>query len=256
MNQVNPTRLRRGLLTAATGLALLTGADATHAASSEELLRTARTACLQQASRQGWRSDQASEVSSRVLNADRVEIVFDLTRDGVNRARLTCPYSVSKGVLGSLGHLRVQMNGNVERTDFGKDFSQSMATTGDVGRPVDPSRGWWLLLPIGLAGLSWAALRNRERQARILDPHAGGPGGSGSRTAESFLAEACGSQGHVRVLQGADGSCLVRREVGNGQMLSLTGRRSGEWLEVDGGGWVREGELLLPPGRVSSTSPR
>jgi hypothetical protein len=35
MNQVHPTRLHRGLLTAAAGLALLGGADAAHAAASE-----------------------------------------------------------------------------------------------------------------------------------------------------------------------------------------------------------------------------
>jgi hypothetical protein len=161
MNQVNPTRLRRGLLTAVAGLALLGGADAAHAASSEELLRTARSACLQNAASQGWLTDKASVLSSRAIDADRVEIVFNLTRDGVNQARLTCPYSVRQGVLGSL-------NGTVERTDFGKDFSRSMATTGNTGRPVDRSRGWWLLLPVGLAGLSWAALRGRDQHDSTL----------------------------------------------------------------------------------------
>jgi len=161
MNQVHPTRLHRGLLTAAAGLALIGGADAAHAAASEELLSTARSACLQQAANQGWLTDQAQALSSRAIDADRVEVVFNLTRDGVNQARLTCPYSVRQGVLDSL-------NGTVERTDFGKDFSRSMATTGDTGKPVDRSRGWWLLLPVGLAGLSWAALRNRDQHDSTL----------------------------------------------------------------------------------------
>lgn len=248
MNQVYPTRLRRGLLTAAATLALLGGHDAAQAVSSEELLRTARTSCLRQAASQGWKTDQATVVSSRTLDADRVEIVFNLTRDGVQQARLTCPYSVHQGVLGTLGQLEAQVNGNVARTDFGTDFSRSMATTGDGGRPVDRSRGWWLLLPIGLAGLSWAALRNRDRQASSLaspldaerEP---ATEASGSRTATSFLAEARGSHGRVRIHELADDTSQVRREVSNGQALSLTGRRSGTWLEMDGGGWVNERDI-------------
>ncbi len=168
MNQVTQTRLRRGLLTAVAGFALLGGADAAHAASSEELLRTARSACLQNAASQGWLTEKASVLSSRAIDADRVEIVFNLTRDGVNQARLTCPYSVRQGVLGNLGDLGAAVNGNVERTDFGKDFSRSMATTGNAGQPVDRSRGWWLLLPVGLAGLSWAALRGRDQENGTL----------------------------------------------------------------------------------------
>jgi hypothetical protein len=248
MNQVYPTRLRRGLLTAAATLALLGGTEAAQAASSEELLRTARSACLQQAASQGWKTDQATVVSSRTLSADRVEIVFNLTRDGVHQARLTCPYSVRQGVLGALGQLGAEVNGNVQRTDFGTDFSRSMATTGDAGRPVDRSRGWWLLLPIGLAGLSWAALRSRERQAGSLptplntEPDQA-PESSGRRTATSFIAEARGSGGRVRIHELADDTSLVRREVTNGQALSLTGRRSGAWLEMDGGGWVNERDI-------------
>lgn len=242
MNQVHPIRLRRGLLTAATSVALLGGAAAAHAASSEDLLRAARSACLQQAASQGWKTDQASVVSSRSLDADRVEIVFNLTRDGIHQARLTCPYSVRQGVLGTLGQLGAQVNGTVDRTDFGTDFSRSMATTGETGQPVDRSRGWWLLLPIGLAGLSWAALRNRDRQAASL-PHPLKADQAGSRTATSFIAEARGSHGRSRIHELADATSLVRRDVSNGQALSLTGRRSGDWLEVDGGGWVNEHDI-------------
>jgi hypothetical protein len=250
MNQVHPTRLHRGLLTAAAGLALLGGADAANAAASEELLSTARSACLQQAANQGWLTDQAQALSSRAIDADRVEVVFNLTRDGVNQARLTCPYSVRQGVLGSL-------NGNVARTDFGKDFSRSMATTGNAGQPVDRSRGWWLLLPIALAGLSWAALRRRDHQGSAADQDPGVlPDASGSRTAKSFIAEARGSNGRVQIHALADSSSLVRKDVPNGQQLSLTGRRSGEWLEVDGGGWVQERNIHQRKVNLATARPR
>jgi hypothetical protein len=250
MNQVNPTGLRRGLLTAAAGLALLSGADAARAAAAEDLLSTARSACLQQAGSQGWLTDQARMLSSRTIDADRVEVVFNLTRDGVNQARLTCPYSVRQGLLGSL-------NGNVARTDFGKDFSRSMATTGDAGKPVDRSRGWWLLLPIALAGLSWAALRGRDHQGSTVDQDLGLlPDATGSRTADSFIAETRGSHGRVRIHELADSSSLVRKDVTNGQQLSLTGRRSSEWLEVDGGGWVHEQDIHQRKVNLATARPR
>jgi len=193
MNQVHPTGLHRGLLTAAAGLALLGGADAAHAAVSEELLSTARNACLQQAANQGWLTDQAQTLSSRAIDADRVEVAFNLTRDGVNQARLTCPYSIRQGVLGS------------------------------PAADQDPG---------------------------VL------PDASGSRTAESFIAEAKGSNGRVQIHGLADSSSLVRKDVPNGQQLSLTGRRSGEWLEVDGGGWVQERNLHQRKVNLATARPR
>jgi hypothetical protein len=245
MNQVNNAGLHRVLLTAATGLALCGGGDAALAASSEELLQTARTACLQTAVSQGWQSDSAKVISSQVIDADRVEIVFDLTKDGVNTARLTCPYSVRQGVLGKLGSIAGE---KVQRKDFGKDFSRSMATAADAGEAVDRSRGWWLLLPLALAGLSWAALRGRDENSAAALPQSAGPQPTfGTRTGDSFIAEARGLDGRVRIHELADGSSLVRRDVVNGNTLSLTGRHAGDWLEVEGGGWVREQDLHRVP---------
>lgn len=159
MNQVNHAGLRCGLVAAATGLALCCGADAVHAASADAMLETAKAACLQSAASQGWQTESAKVLSSTAIDADRVEIVFDLTKDGVNTARLTCPYSAKQGVLGKLGSITGE---KVHRKDFGKDFSRSLATAADDSEAVDRSRGWWLLLPIALGGLSWAALRGRE----------------------------------------------------------------------------------------------
>jgi hypothetical protein len=159
MNQVNNSGLRRALIAAVTGLAMGFGADAVHAANSDAMLETARKACLESAASQGWQTNSAKVISSKAIDPDRVEIVFDLTKDGVNIARLTCPYSAKQGVLGKLGSLT---GDNVERKDFGKDFSRSMATAANEAQAVNRSRAWWLLLPVALAGLSWAALRGSE----------------------------------------------------------------------------------------------
>ena len=111
---------------------------------------------------QGWRRDLAKVISSRALDADRVEVIFDLSRDGKQSARLTCPFSAKQGVMGELIAAGEKLGGDSKRSDFGKDFTKSMSTAGDAGSPVDRARGLWLLLPVGLAALCWAALRSRE----------------------------------------------------------------------------------------------
>ncbi|TVS06084.1 MAG: hypothetical protein EA413_05240 [Cyanobium sp. PLM2.Bin73] len=206
------------------------------------MLQTAETACLEQAASQGWLTDQASVVSRRAIDSDRVEIVLDLTKDGVNQARLTCPFSARSGVVGQLGAVADQLKQGAERTDFGQDFSRSRATAADSAQAVNRGRGWWLLLPIGLAGLSWAVLRGRD--ADDFQYRADGPP-IGSRSAESFIAAAKGQNGQAEIHELADQHSLVRRRVSNGQMVSLTGRSANGWLEVDGGGWVRESDLNL-----------
>jgi hypothetical protein len=49
--------------------------------------------------------------------------------------------------------------------------------------------------------------------------------------------------GQVSVHERADSLSPMRRQVRNGDPISLTGRRIDDWLEVDGGGWVREVDL-------------
>jgi hypothetical protein len=161
MKPVTTKVLRRQLLTAATGIVLVAAGGTARASTQAELLQTAETACLEEAASQGWRTDQASVVSRRAIDSDRVEIVLDLTKDGVNQARLTCPFSASTGGVAQFGAVGDQLTKGGERTDFGKDFTRSMATAADTAQAVNRVRGWWLLLPIGLAGLSWAVLRGR-----------------------------------------------------------------------------------------------
>jgi hypothetical protein len=252
MNPVTSPALRRPLLAAATGAVLLAAGGIARASAPAEMLQKAETACLEKAASEGWRADQSSVVSRKAIDADRVEIVLDLTKDGVNTARLTCPFSASTGVVGNMGDLGAALQAGAERTDFGKDFSRSMGTAADATQAVTRSRAWWLLLPIGLAGVSWAALRGRAgEELRYGEPTQP----IGSRTPGAFIAAANGQHGQADIHELADHTSLVRRRVSNGQMVSLTGRSTNGWLEVDGGGWVRESDLNLQ-NRTSVTSAR
>jgi hypothetical protein len=147
---------------ASLGLLAAAGPALANTAAQDEAIKTATAACLDSAGKQGWRSDLAKVISSRAIDADKVEVVFDLSRDGQNSARLTCPFSAKEGVMGKLAAVGEKLGGDSKRQDFGKDFTKSMSTAGDAGSPVDRARGWLLLVPVGLAAACWAFLRNRE----------------------------------------------------------------------------------------------
>jgi hypothetical protein len=101
------------------------------------------------------------------------------------------------------------------------------------------------LLPIGLAGLSWAALRGQGGdELRYGDPEPP----LGGRTADSFIATANGQHGQAEIHELAEQHSLVRRRIDNGQMVSLTGSSTNGWLEVAGGGWVRESDMRIRQG--------
>jgi hypothetical protein len=232
--------LRRPMIALAAGLSLLAAGSIARASAPDAMLQTAETACLAKATSEGWSADASSVVSRRAIDADRVEVVLDLSKDGVNKARLTCPFSARTGVVGQMGALGDALQSGVDRTDFGEHFSRSMATAADASQAVNRSHGWWLLLPIGLAGLSWAALRRRAGEELRYGT---GEIPIGGRTTESFIATANGQHGQAEIHELADQHSLVRRRVNNGQMVSLSGRSANGWLEVDGGGWVRESDL-------------
>ncbi len=200
-----------------------------------EMIETAKVACLESAGKNGWQTEVAEVISARTLDSDRVEVVFNLTRDGSTKARLTCPYSVSKGVIGTLG-------------EAAAGVMEPIAAP-DLGVPVDRNKAWWLLLPIGLGLLSWAALRAKDGDVAYAStaPGAGAVRGVGDGR---WLAEAAARDGLLEVREHADGSSAVLHRVRNGDSVSLTGLRRGEWLEVSQGGWVREIEVRYDSGRV------
>ncbi|MFM7395319.1 MAG: hypothetical protein ACKO22_13365, partial [Cyanobium sp.] len=200
------------------GLAALTAPA--RALEPNEMIETAKAACLESAGKNGWQTEVAEVISARTLDSDRVEVVFNLTRDGRTKARLTCPYSVSKGVIGTLGEAAA---GVVEPV-----------AAPDLGVPVDRNKAWWLLLPIGLGLLSWAALRGRGGDTAYTTAASGytTTSGAGAVRDGQWLAEAAARDGLLEVREYADGSSAVLHRVRNGDNVSLTGLRRGEWLEL------------------------
>jgi hypothetical protein len=206
------------------------------AVSTEEALKTATAACLDSAGKQGWRTDLAKVISSRSIDADKVEVVFDLTKDGTNTARLTCPYSLSKGVATTFGGAETP----VETTPAPVE-----TTTTDTATGVNP---WWLLLPLGLGLLSWAALRGKTEDV-ATNPGTTYSGSytntsstvtTGTSTSRNIFVEANAHDGQLEVREHADVNSPVLRRVRNGENVQLTGHRRNDWLEVANGGWVRD----------------
>jgi hypothetical protein len=240
-------------LAAAAGLGLLATGGSALALSSEEMIQKAEAACLEAAAAQGWNREAAKVVSTKALDTDKVEVVFDLTKDavlqeGVNSARLTCPYSVSQGV-GSFGDSAAPAA--VPATP-----AEPIA---DTGTPVNQSKAWWLLLPLGLGLASWAALRGRGDDVgttygtgtttygtdKTYGTGATATGTYGTTTGKSLFVEANAHDGQVEVREHPDITSPILRRVRNGDSIQLTGHRRNDWLEVvnagvNHGGWVRD----------------
>lgn len=228
--------MQRFFLVSAASLGLLAAAGPVLAVSTEEALKTATAACLDSAGKQGWRTDLAKVISSRSIDADKVEVVFDLTKDGTNTARLTCPYSLSKGVASTFGGAETP----VETTPAPVE-----TTTTDTGTGVNP---WWLLLPLGLGLLSWAALRGKTEDV-ATNPGTTYSGSytntsstvtTGTSTSRNIFVEANAHDGQLEVREHGDINSAVLRRVRNGENVQLTGHRRNDWLEVANGGWVRD----------------
>jgi len=228
--------MQRFFLVSAASLGLLAAAGPVLAVSTEEALKTATAACLDSAGKQGWRTDLAKVISSRSIDADKVEVVFDLTKDGTNTARLTCPYSLSKGVASTFGGAETP----VETTPAPVE-----TTTTDTGTGLNP---WWLLLPLGLGLLSWAALRGKTEDV-ATNPGTTYSGSytntsstvtTGTSTSRNIFVEANAHDGHLEVREHSDVNSAVLRRVRNGENVQLTGHRRNDWLEVANGGWVRD----------------
>jgi hypothetical protein len=222
----------RLLIASAASASLVAVGTAALAADTAEMIKTAEAACLESAASQGWRPDLAKVISSRALDADKVEVVFDLTKDGINTARLTCPYSVKEGVGGAFAAPQAELAAPTE-------------PVADAGIPVNQGKAWWLLLPLALALGSWLWLRGRDEPVG----HAYATTGTttGGATGTYYGAEAAARDGLLEVREHADISSRVLRQIRNGDTFQITGvrRRDAanlEWLEVSTGGWVRDAE--------------
>jgi hypothetical protein len=125
-------------------------------------------------------------------------------------------------------------------------------TTQDTGTAVNPGRAWWLLLPLGLGLLSWAALRGKNEGVATYSDTGTGTTYSGSytntgstvttgtTTSRNIFVEANAHDGQVEVREHNDINSSVLRRVRNGENVQLTGHRRNDWLEVANGGWVRD----------------
>ncbi|MFN5118275.1 MAG: SH3 domain-containing protein [Cyanobacteriota bacterium] len=240
------TTLGRLVISSAAALSLATIAGNAMAMSSEEMISTAKTACLESAAKDGWKTDLAKVISSKVIDADKVEVVFDLTKDGTNTARLTCPFSLSKGVVGALGEAVKTTTEAVPAVEA----PVAEAPAAEPGAAVDRNRAWWLLLPLGLGLASWAALRG-GREADTAEGFRGTYGTTtttsttytGTTAGNGIFVEANAGDGLLEVREQPDALSTVLRRVRNGDSVGLTGHRRGDWLEVAQGGWVRDAEV-------------
>ena len=229
--------LPRLLIASAASVGLLAVGSNAIAATTAENLKIAEKSCLDAATAQGWRADLAKVISSKALDADKVEVVFDLTRDGVNTARLTCPYSVSQGVGGVFA----------PKAEVPAAAPAEPAPAADTGTPVNQGKAWWLLLPLALGLGSWLWLRNRDEPTGHAYATTGTTTGTtGART--YYAAEAAARDGLLEVREHADLGSRVLRQIRNGDTFQLTGMRrrdssNVEWLEVSNGGWVRDAEV-------------
>lgn len=226
-------RLSKLLLISVASCGLLGVGGGAFAAEATELLKTAEAACLKAATANGWRPELAKVISSKALGGDRVEVVFDLSKDGVNTARLTCPYSVKEGVASSFTKRKAEVGSAPEG-----------AEVTPPGIAVEPGKAWWLLLPLALALGSWIWLGRRDTGVGTVYASTGLTTGG---AATGYRAEAAARDGLVEVREYADGSSRVLRQLRNGDTFEITGVRrqdadNVEWLEVNSGGWVRDGE--------------
>lgn len=234
MHAPSSHRLSKLLLISVASCSLLGVGCGAFAAETTKLLKTAEAACLEAAKANGWRPELAKVISSQALGGDRVVVVFDLSKDGVNTARLTCPYSVKDGVGNAFTKRKAEVGAAPEGS-----------ASAPPGIAVEPSKGWWLLLPLILGLGSWLWLRGRDETVGHV--YASSATTTGGRTGSWYGAEAAARDGALEVREHADSNSRVLRQVRNGETFEITGVRrrdsaNVEWLEVSNGGWVRDGE--------------
>jgi hypothetical protein len=193
-------------LAIAWGTALLATATPALAQSTAQMLQTAEEACIENAAADGYNPDLAQVVSSRAIDSDKVEVVLNLTKDGQNFDRLTCPFSASSGI-----------------GTFVSGAADTVAAPG-LGRL------WWLLLPLLGLPLLLAALRGRDRA--VVETAT--PIGNQVYT-EGWVNT---NGGPLDVREYANSDARVVRSLTNGEHVRLTGRHDNDWVELTEGGWV------------------
>lgn len=185
--------------------------------STAEMLKTAEQACIEKAAAEGYDPTRAEVISSESVDADTVKVVLNLTKDGNNFARLTCPYSASRGVV-----------------SFGDA----------VTAPNNWNWLWWLLLPlIGIPLLLWLLRGRDQREYVAADRIRREPTRdyvSADRVQGRTYTDAYVNTGGERldVKEYPNQTAKVLRRLDHGEHLELTGQQDKGWVELLGGGWV------------------
>lgn len=225
-------------------LTLFGAANQAFAATTEERIKAAEASCLEAAGQLGWRTDLAKVISAKEISAEKVEVVYDLTKDGKNTARLTCPVTNGKATFAAPAETAAAPEPVAEPAPAPAPEPVAAAP---AANPVNP---WWLLLPLGLALASWAALRGRNEVADVEPIRSGSYPAPATTTpvattttGRHWFVEANAPDGTLEVREHADYASTILRRVRNGDSVQVTGVRRGDWLEVVQGGWVREDQL-------------
>ncbi len=226
---------------------LFGAANQAFAATTEERIKAAEASCLEAAGKLGWRTDLAKVISAKEISAEKVEVVYDLTKDGKNTARLTCPVTNGKATFAAPAETAATPAPAPEPAPAAEPAPAPVAEA-PAANPINP---WWLLLPLGLALASWAALRGRNEEVRDVEPIRSGsyvnptttPVATTTTTGRHWFVEANAPDGTLEVREHADYASTILRRVRNGDSVQVTGVRRGDWLEVVQGGWVREDQL-------------
>jgi hypothetical protein len=183
----------------------------------------AQEACIQKAEADGFTLQEV--VSVTAADADTVNVVLSLARDG-QTARLTCPYSLSKGI--------ATVGDKVGTTAVAQTYQPW----------INPWLGTLLPLILGLP-LLWAWTKGRGNTNYI-----------GRETVATHYGER--SEAVVRtngerldIHAGPGSNHRTTGNLRNGQRVVLSGRYDNNWVELAEGGWVPAEYLDTNPRYVS-----
>jgi hypothetical protein len=247
LKQLRVMRSSLGLLTLATMTALSSIAIAQ---TTEEMVATAKKSCLDAAVAKGYSEQLSQLVSAESVDADTVRVVLNLTKDGSGFARLTCPYSVSKGLVGfDVALAEAETAAGLAGEAAADAVTTAEEAAADVTAAADqaisvatdavvrsPYPWWWLLLPIiGLPLLmTWARSRDMANPVKSQDS---------IRYRDAFV----NTYGNpLSVHARPDSMSNVTRTLNDGTQVYLTGHRDDIWVELTDGGWVDSRSLRFP----------
>jgi hypothetical protein len=213
-------------------------------------LRTqAEAACIDQARIKGFELSQVVDVTP--VDADTVNVVLDLTRDG-QLFKLTCGYTdpslaatvdsgttATTGVEATSAETAIETSPNTVETAETTETVETTETTADTA-PIRTYRPWlnpwWgILLPllVGLPLLLWWVAGRREERDRYAVADRNGVY-HGDRSDAIVRAE----HEVVNIHSGPGRTYPVTGALRNGEHTVLSGRYDSDWVELENGGWI------------------